>query len=261
MGQDPARADPGRTSGRGMPEGLDALRGRLSAPDPGPVLPLGVADLDARLPGGLSLGPPHEIAPAEPGDGAAALGFALALCARHLDGGPGDVLIAAAGHPLPQALPNWHGLATLGLDPGRALLLEAGGDADVFRALEAALRARCLRAVVGLVAGGLPLRAGRRLQLAGEGGDPPLLLILRPAGAGLPNGAATRWRIAAAPAALDRFGCLEGPRWRAELERCRNGRGGAWILEWDRAARRLRLPERLARDAAAQGPDRGRARA
>ena len=238
---------------RGRPDRLADLRTRLSAgdPRPRPVLPLGVAAIDAHLPGGgLPLGPPHEIAPAEPEDGAAALGFALALCARHLAREPGEALIAAAsGQPLPYG----HGLVALGIDPGRMLLLEAGGDAAVFRALEAALQAGALAALLGLVADGLPLKPGRRLHLAAEGAAPPLLLILRPAGAGRPNGAATRWRIASAPAARDRFGCIVGPCWRTRLERCRNGRGGEWVLEWDHAAHRLHLPDPLAGDAAAAG--------
>jgi protein ImuA len=258
MGLDPADETEAAIA-RGDPRArLAVLRARLAPPDrgrdPAPVLPLGVPDLDAHLPGGgLALGPPHEIAPAEPADAIAALGFALALCARQLAREPGEALIAAApGQPLPYG----HGLAGLGLDPGRLLLLEAGSDAEVFRALEAALHARALTALIGLLRDGLPLKPGRRLQLAAEGPAPPLLLILRPASAGLPNGAATRWRIAAAPAARDRFGTLDRPRWRARLERCRNGRGGDWLLEWDHAAHRLHLPEPLAGDAAAAGRSR-----
>ena len=206
MGLDPADETEAALAPSDPRARLAALRVRLAPPDrgrdPSPVLPLGVSDLDAHLPGGgLVLGPPHEIAPAEPADAIAALGFALALCARHLARAPGEALIAAApGQPLPYG----HGLAGLGLDPGRLLLLEAGSDAEVFRALEAALHARALTALIGLLRDGLPLKPGRRLQLAAEGPAPPLLLILRPAPASLPNGAATRWRIAAAPAARDR---------------------------------------------------------
>ncbi|MCJ2072262.1 ImuA protein [Methylobacterium sp. J-030] len=259
MGLDPAD-ETERTPAPGDPRmRLAALRAQLAPPvdgrAPRPVLPLGLPALDAHLPGGgLVLGPPHEIAPAGPADGVAALGFALALCALHLSRVSGEALIAAApGEPLPYG----HGLASLGLDPGRLLLLEAGSDAEVFRALEAALHARALAALVGLLRDGLPLKPGRRLQIAAEGPDPPLLLLLRPAQAGMPNGAATRWRIAAAPASRDRFGTLDRPRWRARLERCRNGRGGDWLLEWDHAAHRLHLPEPLAGDAAA--PSRSRA--
>ncbi len=214
----------------------------------GPVLSLGAPEIDGRLPGGgLGLGPPHEIAPAAEGDEAAALGFALALVARHLAAGPGEaLLVLAPGHPLPYG----HGLAALGLDPGRLLLLEAAGDAEVFGALEAALHAGLLRAVVGLVAEGLPLIAGRRLQLAGTGA---LALILRPAGAERPNGAATRWRIAAAPAVRDRFGRAPAARWETRLERCRNGRTGAWLMEWWGAAHRFDLSPGLAGHAPAAG--------
>lgn len=257
MGLDPADVTE-RMPARGDPQArLADLRARLAAPDAGqtrcPVLPLGLPALDANLPGGLVLGPPHEIAPAVSADMIAALGFALALCARHLAGRPGEALIAAApGQPLPYG----HGLASLGLDPGRLLLLEAGSDAEVFRALEAALQVHTLAVVIGLVRDGLPLKPSRRLQLAAEGPAPPLLLILRPAEGGQHNGAATRWRIAAAPASRDRFGTLDRPRWRARLERCRNGRGGNWLLEWDHAAHRLHLPEPLAGDAAAAGRSR-----
>jgi protein ImuA len=258
MGLDPAD-ETERAPAPGDPRTrLAALRARLAPPAGGrdlrPVLPLDLPALDAHLPGGgLVLGPPHEIAPAEPADGIAALGFVLALCARHLAHRPGEALIAAApGQPLPYG----HGLAGLGLDPARLLLLEAGSDAEVFRALEAALHARSLTVLVGFLRDGLRLKPGRRLQLAAEGPAPPLLLILRPATAGLPNGAATRWRIAAAPASRDRFGTLDRPRWRARLERCRNGRGGDWLLEWDHAAHRLHLPEPLAGDAAAAGRSR-----
>ncbi|MHC2106112.1 ImuA family protein [Methylobacterium sp. CM6246] len=262
MGLDPANQT-GRDPAPGSPrERLAALRARLSASAgpaaPPSVLSLDLPAIDAHLPGGgLALGPPHEIAPAEPADAIAALSFALALCAARLARTQGAALIAAAPN---QPLLHGPGLAGLGLDPARLLLLEAGGDAEVFRALEAALHARTLSALVGLVQDGLPLKPGRRLQLAAEGGTegdgPPLVLILRPAEAGLPNGAATRWRIASAPAARDRFGTLDNPRWRARLDRCRNGRGGDWLLEWDHAAHRLRLPEPLARDAVAAGRSR-----
>ncbi|MFC6776758.1 hypothetical protein [Methylobacterium gregans] len=70
-------------------ERIAGLRARIASPDttPGPVLPLGVPGIDGRLPGGLGLGLPHEVAPEAAGDEAAALGFVLALVARRLAGG------------------------------------------------------------------------------------------------------------------------------------------------------------------------------
>ncbi|MCJ2079375.1 ImuA protein [Methylobacterium sp. E-016] len=250
-GMERSRDEPDE-QGPSTAERLAELRARLDAerrPGAGGVLPLGVADLDARLPGGgLGLGLLHEVAPEGAGDEASALGFVLALVARHLARAAGDaLLVVAPGHPIPYG----HGLTGLGLDPGRLLLLEAEADASVFGALEETLRAGHLAAVAGLVADGLPLKPGRRLQLAAGSfrTAPPLLLILRPGRADLPNGAATRWRIAAGGAARDRFGCTLRPRWRARLDRCRNGRPGDWLLEWDHAAHRFDLPDGVARRA------------
>ncbi|KAB1075253.1 ImuA family protein [Methylobacterium planeticum] len=211
--------------------------------DPGAALPLGVPALDDRLPaGGLGLGLPHEVAPEAEGDEPAALGFTLALIARHLGLAGGEaLLVIAPGHPTPYG----HGLSGLGLDPDRILLFEVGSDDEAYLAIEEALRTRGLRAVAGFLDAGLPLKQGRRLQLVAEA-SAPLLLVLRPARADLPNGAATRWRIGGAQGARDRFGCLLRPRWRVHLERCRNGRPGTWLLEWDHAAHRFGLPDALA---------------
>jgi protein ImuA len=62
-----------------------------------------------------------------------------------------------------------------------------------------------------------------------------------------PSAATSRWRVAAAPAppaepAEQRW--AEGParlvgppRWRIELTRCRGGRPGDWLVEWDETYR------------------------
>ena len=65
-------------------------------------LPLGRA-LDSALGGGLADDGLHEIAPAEPQDGAAAMGFALALAARFLDRRPASALIIGEGFAAQEA--------------------------------------------------------------------------------------------------------------------------------------------------------------
>ena len=227
-------------------EALIALRdlvGSPSALSAPACLPFGLPEIDARLPhGGLSLGSLHEVAPDSDADAAAALGFTLALVARHLALAEGEaVLVMGRGHPTPYG----HGLVDLGLDPGRLLLFEVETDTEVYQAVEESLHAQGLRAVAGLVDAGLPLTQSRRLHLA-AGGTGLLLLILRPAQAVEANVAATRWRIAGAAASRDRFGCILKPRWRVHLDRCRNGRTGHWLLEWDHAAHRFGLAGTLA---------------
>lgn len=244
----------------GKPVDLAALRDLVAHHGGASVLrgalPFGIHDVDSRLAqGGLALGQLHEIAPAQVGDEPAALGFALALVARHLARVRGEaLLVVGQGHPLPYG----HGLAGLGLDPGRLLLFEVASDGDAYRALEESLRAQGIAAVAGLVDAALPLAQSRRLHLA-AGRTDLLLFVLRPPEAESPNVAATRWRVAAGKALRDRFGCIERPCWQVTLDRSRNGRTGHWLLEWDHAAHRFGLAGALAGHAAEAGaglPDR-----
>ncbi|MFQ5774814.1 MAG: ImuA family protein [Kiloniellaceae bacterium] len=236
--------------------GLAALRARIRALEVGAggaggrrVLPLGVAALDRHLPGGgLPLACLHEIegARAEWDDGAAT-GFCLALLARLSAAAPGRAPILWVGCWRDLYAP---GLAAFGLDPGRLILVRAGGEADVLWAMEEGLRCADLAAVVGEVET-LERCAGRRLQLAAEAGGVTAFLLrrrLRPARrAPAPSSALTRWR--AAPARSATLACPAGeplsgaaveklpgrPRWAVELLRCRGAAPGQWLVEWDDA--------------------------
>src|SRR5215831_11614818 len=216
-----------------------------------------LAALDAHLPhGGLALGALHEVAPQQHGDTAAALGFLVALLARFDPTNSRPLLLVAAHRTLADhGRPHGHGLRQLGLDPARLILVETRNDRQAMWAMEEALRSRALAAVGGAAAR-LDLKASQRLHLAaGEAGLP--LVLLRPARADDASAAATRWRIGAAEAARDRYGLVTRTRWRTRLERCRNGRPGDWLVEFDHAAYRFSLAAPLAdpalpRDAGAQ---------
>jgi protein ImuA len=86
--------------------------------------------------------------------------------------------------------------------------------------------------VAGVVKSGLDLTQSRRLNLAATLHGTPLVL-LRGAKGTETSAAATRWRLAQAPAALDRFGIFDRWRWQVTLERCRNGRTGTWQMQWN----------------------------
>jgi protein ImuA len=223
---------------------------RLEQAQPGPrtYLSLGLPELNRHLPGpGLARGVLNEIAPAAYGDHPAAFGFAAALLTCALDAGQGRAVLVASRRALAEfGAPYGHGLVQLGLDVGRLLLVETGSDKDALWALEEALRAPAeLVMVVGALEASPGLTASRRLNLAAAARASPLVLLRRPSDTGA-SAAATRWRIAAAPAAHDRFGALAEPRWHVALERCRNGRPGEWLIEWDHVAHRFRLAERMA---------------
>jgi protein ImuA len=148
--------------------------------------------------------------------------------------------------------PHGHGLHALGLPPQRLILAETAHRKDTLWAMEEALHARAVAAVAGFI-DQLDLKNSQRLQLAATDCGLPLFL-LRPAqpspahGGGLGEGsaAATRWRVGTAPAARDRFGLIAHARWRLSLERCRNGRTGEWMVEYDHVAHRFSLAAALA---------------
>jgi protein ImuA len=222
-----------RGPARNRAEIADELRQLLPrlesiAPNSG-VLSFGLPALDAYLPqGGLRHGALHEIIPETDTDWAAAFGFVVALLGRL---SPGLILLL-----LPPPIFNrvhGHGLQALGLDPARLILVKAEEEKHALWAAEEALRSTAPAAVVAAIEN-LVFKTSQRLHLAaGQAGR--LLLLLRPAGTEGSSVALTRWRIGTAPAVRDRFGLIARWRWRARLDRCRNGRMGQWLVEFDHA--------------------------
>jgi protein ImuA len=211
-------------------EGVPKEEGRLSFSLPA---------LDAHLPqAGLAFGALHEIGPETEADLPAAFGFMLALLGRVPAGGP--LLLVLSEKLARCGRPHGHGLAGLGLDPARVILVETRNDSEALWATEEALRSGVPGAVASAPGARLDLKASQRLLHAARDSALPLLLVKAAGTAGAPT-AATRWRIGAAPAASDRFGLIAAPRWRVALERCRNGRPGEWMLEFDHVTHRFGL--------------------
>jgi hypothetical protein len=140
--------------------------------------------------------------------------------------------------------PHGHGFNALGLPPNRLILAETAHRKDTLWAIEEALHARAVAAVAGFI-DQLDLKNSQRLQLAAADCGLPLFLQ-RSAEHLESSAAATRWRIGTAPAVRDRFGLIAHPRWRLSLERCRNGRTGEWMVEYDHVAHRFSLATALA---------------
>lgn len=243
---------------------LKELRERLQDLERGaggalPPLAFGLPALDDHLGGGLPRGCLHEVAGAV--DDGAALGFCVALLGRLAAERP--VLWCQPDFDLYAP-----GLAAAGLDPARLIVVTARRPADRLWALEEGLRCPALAAVLGEV-DALDLTAARRLQLAAETGGVTGLVLRAGGPAATVNVAATRWRVTAVPAghgvlpseirnqkpevrsrtpesgtaglplqasASAGHGVLPqgwlGPsRWQVELQRCRGGRPGRWLIE------------------------------
>jgi protein ImuA len=236
-----------RTRRRVMDELRRLLPEASSWPTASRTIQFGLAALDNHLPaGGLPFGALHEVVPMAEGDVPAALGFVVALLGRMR----GSLLfVSACG--LATCLYG-HGFNNLGLDPARALLVETANAQQTFWAIEEGLRSAALTAVVGKVEA-LDLKTSQRLQFAARETGVPLML-LRPPRTLEASAAVTRWRVGAAEAARDRFGFIARWRWRLQLERCRNGRSGEWLVEFDHVAHCFSLAAAMVDRAVSDSP-------
>jgi protein ImuA len=236
-------------------EHLTALRERIRALERGgagaaDILPFGIPGVDGALPGGgLPLGALHEVMGAglDEEDGAVAATFAAGILGRLSHRREAPILWCLAADDLYAP-----GLAAYGLPPGRLILARCRDDAEILWAMEEGLRCPALAAVLGEI-GALAPTAGRRLQLACEGGGVTGFALRRWRNAGLaareravPSAAVTRWRIAAAAGRGTDEPGLGVPRWRVELLRCRGGAPRSWLMEEGDATGHVALAAELA---------------
>lgn len=214
---------------------MDELRERIARLEGGTgrvrkVLPFGVSEIDARLPGGgLALGSLHEIAGGGNGavDGSAAALFAAGIAART----KGKVLwVVTRGDLFMPAI------AQAGLHPDRMVHLEAGDEKTLLACFEEGLRHGGLGAVVAETAR-LSMTASRRLQLAAESSGTIGIAVRRwrrqtEAGDfGQPTASVTRWRVSVQPSALLPVPGVGRARWLLELIRCRAGDSADFEVE------------------------------
>jgi protein ImuA len=202
---------------------------------------LGHEAIDHSLGGGLMRGRLHELLGAAD-DAGSASGFAAVL-GRLIGGDMLWVVDEALWQREGRLYPA--GLAAIGLDPARLIIVLLPDAVAVLRAAVDGLRCNALGSVVIALPGdprALDLTASRRLALAAEAGG-VTALMLRLGGKPLPSAAQSRWQVASAPS-LPLAGASPGhPAWTLELLRQR-GRpdGGCWCVEWD--SEQVRLHDR-----------------
>ncbi len=250
-------------------------------------LPTGVESLDSALAGGLAMGRVHMLC-GRPGHDGALTGFAVALLRRLLADGPanesatGPIVWCPAAAGSGSGMLYAAGLAALGLDPGRLLIVDSPSPGQRLAALEDILLTDGLAAVIVEYDGisqsaDYWMRLARRAQLAAEASGVTGFLLGWPVAA---SGFETQWRVA--PAAMDRANMnwtnMNGanmatnntdradqlwhlaqhpaqpwhPVWDVELTHARGGRPHAVRLQWDVAANRLHDRTATADTAASQ---------
>jgi protein ImuA len=229
---------------------LPALENR--SPNDG-ILPFGLPLLDSHLPdGGLPIGALHEIVPLGFADRPAAFGFGAAMLGRLAQNNP--VVLATGPASREIGFPYYHGLPALGLEPRQFIWVEAKNDNQILWTLETALGSGAPGFVIGMIEAEPGLHASQRLHLAAKTARVPVVLLYARESKRT-SAATTRWRIAAAAARRDRFDLMTHWRWQVRLERCRNGRPGEWLVEWDHVAYRFNLVATLADPAPSHGTD------
>ena len=231
-----------------------AIDGRLASAR----LPLGVESLDSALAGGLALGRVHMLC-GRPGHDGALTGFAVALLRRILaqtdEAAPVVWCPAAAGGG--SGMLYAAGLAALGLDPGRLLIVDSPSPGARLAALEDILRTEGLAAVIVEYdrvsqTSDYWMRLARRAQLAAEASGVTGLLLGWPVAA---SGFDSLWHIAPSSAAplslapsghagrdLSRHSSRHSswhPCWQVELRHARGGRPWSSQLSWDAYANSL----------------------
>ncbi|MFM8739155.1 MAG: ImuA family protein [Cytophagales bacterium] len=124
-------------------------------------------------------------------------------------------------------------LKSFGIDPSRVLFVESSREQEVLWAMEEALKSEALTAVVGELRE-ISFTASRRLQLAVEHSKVTGFVLHRGKRVNTTT-CVSRWRITSLPSdLLDGLPGIGLPKWRVELLRMRNGRTGAWNLQWNK---------------------------
>ncbi|HEY0290965.1 MAG TPA: hypothetical protein VGC51_01300 [Hansschlegelia sp.] len=197
---------------------------------------LGLPTLDAALGGGLACGALHEIYARRMPDAAAAAAFAIGLALRAANGGQ-IVWVRQDFVDVETGALYGDGLAALGLDPQRLLVVRARDPTGVLRAAAEAARCPPLGAALVEVWGEpkiLDPKASRRLTLA-AGASGVTLVMIRLGASPSPSAATSRWSVAAAASTPLEANAPGRPAFDAALLRHRAGLGPrAWRLEWDR---------------------------
>ncbi|HKD46766.1 MAG TPA: hypothetical protein VKB67_03715 [Rhizomicrobium sp.] len=202
---------------------------RYGLPHDRPAIPLGLADADAVLDGGLRPGTLHEVFAQDWGAG----GFAACLAIRAMRE-KSLFWIRTDYAAMEYGALSATGFLELGGDPGKLLLLSAANTEDALSAAADILASPHMGAVMLELDGyarALDLAASRKLGLIAEESG-VTLFVLREGADARPSAATTRWQVLSQSARPDNDD-WGSPRFRAALTRHRLGGLGEWIMEWN----------------------------
>jgi len=172
------------------------------------------------------IGAIHEFISHAPEDAAATCGFIGCLTGGLMRNGGVCVWIGASRKLFPPALKGF------GVDPDRIIFIDLKKDKEILWAIEEALKCEGLATVVGEIPE-MNFTVSRRLQLAVEQSRVTgFIHRYRPRNINT-NACISRWQITSLPSALgENIPGIGFPRWEISLLKIRNGKPGAWKMEW-----------------------------
>jgi protein ImuA len=188
---------------------------------------LGLGPINEAFPNAtFPLGAVHEFIYQELEDAAATRGFLSGLLAS-ITGSDGiGIWISNQRKLFPPALKSF------GVAPDRFLFIDLHKERDLQWVMEEALKCPALTAVVAEM-NEISFKASRRLQLAVEQSKVTGFILHFNTKQLNTTACVSRWRVKSLPSeAIDELPGIGFPKWHVELLRIRNGRPGAWDIQW-----------------------------
>jgi protein ImuA len=176
--------------------------------------------------GSFPTGCVHEFLSERQEDEAATIGFVGGLLGA-LMGNSGVILWIGTSRKLfPPSLVNF------GVNPDRIVFIDLRNEKEVLCTMEEALKCVTLSAVVGEVRE-IDFTTSRRFQLAIEGSRVTGFILRASYQKLAATACVSRWKISPLPSGpIDDLPGIGTLSWRVELLRMRNGKTGAWEVQW-----------------------------
>lgn len=200
---------------------------KFPMPKPDQQHSLGLGPIEASFAGnGFPVGVLHELISRDRGGAASTNGFIAAILGRLMHASDYCLWISHQRTLFPP------GLTQFGLKPDRFIFIDLQKEKEVLWAVEQALKCGALKAVVAELKE-VSFAQSQRLQLAVEKSRVTGFIHRYQPMSDHALACATRWKIKPLPSKPESD--LPGvgfPRWQVELLKARNGKPGAWQLEW-----------------------------
>ncbi|HEY2349475.1 MAG TPA: Error-prone repair protein ImuA [Puia sp.] len=193
----------------------------------GEAMDAGLGLMNQSFPqGSFPLGAIHEFISVSPESASSTLGFISALVSPLMKKGGAGIWIGSSRKIFPPALEQF------GIEPARIIFVDLQKEMDLLWAAEESLKCHGLAAVIAEIPE-LSFTASRRFQLAVEQSQVTGFIHRSNPRNLNTNASVSRWKINPLP--TETFDFLPGlgyPRWNIELLKIRNGKPGAWQMEW-----------------------------